>query len=81
MKDQSTFSKNLKTARIIKGWTQDKAARKLYKSQPVYAKYESGEIEPSHDTLILICETFDILDLRLFISLDTYFSNHSLFIK
>lgn len=74
---KSIFSKNLKAARRLKGWTQKEAAQKLFRSQKAYAKWEEGRSEPPQETLLLICDVFEILDLRLFISMEDYFAKKS----
>jgi transcriptional regulator with XRE-family HTH domain len=72
--NRSTFSKNLKQARKLKGLSQEEAAAKIYRSQQAWAKYETGEAEPCHATLLMICDALDILDLLRFLSMPDYFA-------
>jgi transcriptional regulator with XRE-family HTH domain len=72
------FSKNLTTARKLKGWTQEQAAEKLFKSRGAYAQYETGKYQPSHETLYFICEVFNIADLKLFLNDESYFKDKEL---
>ena len=52
------FSERLKTLRINKGDTQKSLADFLEITPNAYRKYEYGEREPDHATLIKICDYF-----------------------
>lgn len=70
------FSKNLRTLRIDNDLKQSIIAKLLNISQGAYAKYESGQREPSFDTLLKISELFNVsIDDLLNSSLTTKINN------
>lgn len=54
------FTERLKEARKAKGLSQAAAAKKLFISQPAYARYESGTATPSPETLSRIADLFGV---------------------
>jgi transcriptional regulator with XRE-family HTH domain len=54
------LSKNLKKARAVKGWSQQRAAQKIGIKQKRYAKYEEDRAEPNTELLKIILEYFGI---------------------
>ena len=55
----AAFCNSLKAARASSGLGQIAFARKLGLSQPVYARYEKGDREPSLNGLIRIAQTLE----------------------
>ncbi len=73
---KNNFSKNLKSLRIDNDIKQSTIAKLLNISQGAYAKYESGQREPSFDTLLKISELFNVsIDDLLSSSLTTKIDN------
>jgi transcriptional regulator with XRE-family HTH domain len=70
---ETVFSKNLKKARNLKGWSQEGAAQAIREAgaewfnRPVLGSYEEGRAEPSNETLTIICKAYGIEDMRGFI--------------
>ena len=58
------IGERIRQDRVIKGLTQSELAEKLGKTLRTVQKYESGEIEPSLDT---ISQVNQILDINLFL--------------
>src|SRR5690625_7462375 len=54
------FSNRLKQCRNKKGWTQESISRRLKIKRSTYAKYEIGENQPDHKTLIKLADLFGI---------------------
>ncbi len=54
------LSKNLKSLRKLKDWTQAVAAENLKVKLPTYQSYEDGRAEPDIERLILIADTYKI---------------------
>lgn len=52
----SEISKNIQNIRFQKGMSQEELAEKLSVSPQTVSEYESGESEPSIDTLLQIAE-------------------------
>ena len=50
----------LKIERILKHWTQGDIAKILNIEQASYAKYETGKLEPSNETLIKLADIYDV---------------------
>lgn len=57
---KNNFSKNLRSLRIDNDIKQSTIAKLLNISQGAYAKYESGQREPSFDTLVKISNLFKV---------------------
>lgn len=55
-----TFGTRLRELRISSGLTQAQFADKIKLSKANVSKYESGIIEPSLDTIFLICQLFSV---------------------
>lgn len=73
---KNNFSKNLKNLRIDNDIKQSALAKILNISQGAYAKYESGQREPSFDTLVKISNLFKVsIDDLLNNSLTTKIDN------
>jgi transcriptional regulator with XRE-family HTH domain len=72
MKDQSTFSKNLKKARLLKNWKQEAAAKLIGIKPSSYAMIERGEREPNLRIFARICDTFRIVDPLKFLQDENY---------
>lgn len=73
---KNNFSKNLKNLRIDNDIKQSSIAKILNISQGAYAKYESGQREPSFDTLVKISNLFKVsIDDLLNNSLTTKIDN------
>jgi transcriptional regulator with XRE-family HTH domain len=69
------FPDNLKTARILKELTQEELADKINISREAYSGYEQGRRRPCYETLILICEVLEVLDLQRFLTKPNYFES------
>lgn len=57
---KNNFSNNLKNLRINNNIKQSTLAQRLNISQGAYAKYESGQREPSFDTLLELSNIFNV---------------------
>lgn len=54
------FGRNLRTARLHRGLTQQSMAESLGVSLRTYIRYEQGETEPAMDTLVEIMAILDV---------------------
>jgi len=57
---KSVFSKNLKNLRVQNKLTQQQVADKINISQRAYAFYETGDREPSIETLIKMAKIYNV---------------------
>ena len=55
----------LKKARECKGYTQEALADRIHVDRAAFARYESGEEEPSLDTCIYLCVVLDVTPATL----------------
>lgn len=56
----SKFSNRLAELRHEKGLSQKEIAKLLYIPQTTYSHYEVGNREPSIETIIKLCDLFDV---------------------
>lgn len=54
------FADNLKKARINSGLSQEQVAKKIFKSQQAYAKYELGKSSPDPDTITELAKILNV---------------------
>lgn len=58
--DMKIFSDRLKELRINANYTQHQIAEMLGVKQQSYARYENNTGEPTLDTVVKLCEIFDV---------------------
>ncbi len=79
MSEKSTFSKNLVKARKLKGWSQRGAAEAIREAgakgfnRPVLGSYEEDRANPSNETLVIICDVYEIQDMKGFLTDPNFF--------
>lgn len=54
------FKTRIKALRKQKGWTQEELANKIGVSHQAVSHYERGIRTPDQDTLIMLCEEFNV---------------------
>ena len=71
--------KNLRLLRKINDMTQREVAEQVYIDRSSYSYYESGRIEPSYHTLVLISKVFHVsVDVLLLKDLKSHFQQELL---
>ena len=55
-----SFSDNLKALRKLKNCTQKQIATLLGVNERTYRRYESGELEPNHQSTIKLADYFEV---------------------
>lgn len=58
--DKNSFGWRLREARRKKGLTQKKFAKYIFVNAAAVSQWECGHCTPSVETLILICNTFNV---------------------
>lgn len=66
------FSKNLRQARALKGWSQERAAAEIGATRQAYGAWEEARSLPPQRHLIKMVKVFRITDLIGFISNDKF---------
>ena len=61
------IGKNLKEARMLKGYTQSEVALKLKMTQQQYSRFENGVFELNYEQIISLCTLYDITPNDLFV--------------
>ena len=60
------WNKKIEVLRVIKGWSQEKAAEKCFTNQKTYWNWEKGVVYPRKNSIRAICQAFNINENEIF---------------